>query len=287
MRLSDDCKTRDDLRQLRVALLKADSFIDGSNAEERTQLVAWGIEQGFDTWIEVELNYNYIKNKTKQEKEQLVKTIMRKTFNTLDRVFYGNKALRNNWRTPRMSFRHFGKSGTNPHIHALIKSDNRVSSKRYRDLLTMYLRSSFRETTDACEARALVKTVEHALRYATHEYGKQNSDTIDVDNCHTKRNSDETYDDDVERRVERLENKLLYRLTQAQKLSAKRATHYEQKRQKYLKRLVKRADKRRKDEQKTKATYSTRDVERLRRRSSRVKHYTESEIEAFLANATV
>ena len=285
MRLNDDSKTRNDLRTLRVNQLKKDNFIDGSHADERIEIVAWMLENDFDTWVEVELKHNAVKNKTKKEREELARRILRKSFKALDRVFYGNKADRDDWRTPRISFLHLGKKGTNPHFHAFIKSDSRVSEKRYRDLLTMYLRRMFDETSDGCVAQALKKDLECGARYATHEYEQLGNDTIDVDNAHTKQNSDDRYDADVERRVERLEHTLLKKLTRAQKLSAKRATRYEQKRQKYLKRLVKRADKRRKHEQKTKATYSTRDVERLRRKPSRVKHYTEAEKEAFLENA--
>jgi len=181
-----------------------------NNAQERGALVNWMLQTEFDIWVEVGLGYEHTKNLSVVEKQRLLKKILNRTMNMLDRVFYGHRTERKNERGTRFTYKHLGNSGINDHAHMLVQSDKRVGFSTYCGLLENILKHMFIETTESCTAKRLDKSREHAARYVTHEYDKLKNETLNLETTNIgKNNTTYEFNDDIKRRIGRLKMKIL------------------------------------------------------------------------------
>ena len=143
----------------------------------RTALANWVAKYEWDVVGTLKIRDSFSENDALKE--------VRRYFNKVDRVFYGNKAYRKNVRVQRFVFLQRGAYGDNAHFHFVAKTPtNTNSAKEFCRLLKniwerkIYISSS--------KGRFVVAQNKAAIsNYLTHEYELMGNDTIEVFTTHT------------------------------------------------------------------------------------------------------
>ena len=139
--------------------------------QEQQALVDWLAEQNFTVFGTLKFNDGY------EIYDTLAEKLVRRYFNTLDKLYFGNEGISNNVRHERAVFLHKGASQENTHYHFLAKPNTdaalfcRLARKQWAKLDTHtmgYLNTQIE----------LVRNNDAAANYMLHEYKSLGAKTL-------------------------------------------------------------------------------------------------------------